>query len=123
VYIWSKTTVVCTNQKKKTSVGVISQYAAQVIALQKIIVRFQNNEFLSVKVQTVDSFQGDEKDIIILSNVRCNHDGNIGFLDSDRRANVALTRARFVNFCPFLVAKEMPLNPLTIQSPTTFLFK
>jgi hypothetical protein len=102
-----------------------TQYAAQVTTLQKRITRFQNNEFLSVsvKVQTVDSFQGDEKDIIILSNVRCNHDGNIGFLDSDRRANVALIRARFVNFCPFLVAKEMPLNPLTIQSPTTFLFK
>ena len=110
MYIWSKATAACTQNKKKTSVGVISLYAGQVIALQERIRRFQNNEFLSVKVQTVDSFQGDEKDIIILSTVRCNHGGNIGFLDSDRRANVALTRARYVNFCSFLLAKEMPLN-------------
>ncbi|KAL5648208.1 hypothetical protein ACJX0J_042563, partial [Zea mays] len=84
----------CNTQKKKTSVGVISLYAAQVTALQERISWFQNNEFVSIKVQTVDSFQGDEKDIIILSTVRCNSGGNIGFLDSDRRANVALTRAR-----------------------------
>ncbi|KAL5648067.1 hypothetical protein ACJX0J_042422, partial [Zea mays] len=84
----------CNTQKKKISVDVISLYAAQVTALQERISWFQNNEFVSIKVQTVDSFQGDEKDIIILSTVRCNSGGNIGFLDSDRRANVALTRAR-----------------------------
>ena len=105
MYIWSKTTAACTVQEKKISVGVISQYAAQVTALQERLRMFQKNKFLSLKVQTVDSFQGDEKDIIILSTVRSNSGGHIGFLDSDRRANVALTRARFVNFCPFFGCK------------------
>jgi len=94
----------------KTSVGVISLYACQVSDLQERLERFHGHEFLSLKVQTVDSFQGDEKDIIILSTVRCNPDGNIGFLDSDKRANVALTRARYVKFCSFLLPKEIPLN-------------
>lgn len=92
----SKTTAACSKQMKRTSVGVISQYAAQVTALQERIGSFENHEFLSVKVQTIDSFQGDEKDIIILSTVRCNRGGNVGFLDSDRRTNVALTRAKYV---------------------------
>ncbi|XP_039820887.1 probable helicase MAGATAMA 3 [Panicum virgatum] len=84
----------CTYKEEKISVGVVSLYAAQVNDLEERLDRFKEHEFLSVKVQTVDSCQGDEKDIIILSMVRCNHGGNIGFLDSDRRANVALTRAR-----------------------------
>ena len=71
----------------------------------------------------MDSFQGDKKDIIILSIVRCNGDGNIRIFSSNKRTNVALTRARNVNFYPFLLAKELPLDPLTVQSPTTFLFK
>jgi senataxin len=110
VYIWSNTTVVCTNNEKKTSVGRISLYSGQVLYLLERLERFRKHGFLSVKVQTVDSFQGDEKDIIIISTVRCNHDGNIGFLDSDRRANVALTRARYVNFHSCLLPKNIPLN-------------
>lgn len=99
VYLWSKTA--CAEQKKKTSVGIISQYIAQVTALQEIIGNYQKTSFLSVQINTVDSFQGDEKDIIILSTVRHNHDGNIGFLDCHKRANVALTRAKYVNLCSF----------------------
>jgi senataxin len=76
--------------------------------------------FPSTKIQTVDSFQGDKKDIIILSTVRCNGDGNMRFFDSNRRANVALTRAKYVHFSPFLLAKELPLDPLIVQSPTIF---
>jgi senataxin len=101
VFIWS-TIAACTKQNKQTSVGVLSLYAAQVTALKDRIKRISTNEFLSVEVQSVDSFQGDEKDIIILSTVRNNTVGVIGFLDCNRRANVALTRARYITFCCFL---------------------
>lgn len=50
-------------------------------ALKENIGTIQTDELLSVEVKTIDSFQGDEKEIIILSTVKCNPDGNIGFLD------------------------------------------
>ena len=71
------------------------------IALKENIGRIQMGELLSVEVKTVDSFQGAEKDIIILSTVRNNKFGKIGFLDSCGRANVALTRARYSTLFPF----------------------
>jgi senataxin len=81
-------------------------YTTQVTALKEKIGIYQKHEFIRnihfffVQINIVDSFQGDE-DIIILSTVRCNPHGNIGFLDCHKRGNVALTRAKYVNLCSF----------------------
>lgn len=84
------------------SLGVITPYQAQ----RRAIVRdcqqnLKKEEELmllekTVMINTVDSFQGQEKDVIIVSTVRSNPRGNVGFLTDDRRINVALTRARFL---------------------------
>lgn len=51
-----------------------------------------------MKVSTVDGFQGGEEDVIIISTVRYNIMGSVGFISNFRRTNVALTRARYVIF-------------------------
>ena len=66
-------------------IGIISPYADQVKIIQ---------EKTPVEVKTVDGFQGREKEIIIISTVRSNSHGNIGFLSDLRRLNVAITRAK-----------------------------
>ncbi len=65
----------------------ISPYSAQVAAARDILPQ-------RLRVSTIDSFQGQEKDTIIVSLVRSNEDGDIGFLKDYRRMNVAMTRAR-----------------------------
>jgi len=77
-------------------VGIISPYRAQVQYLKKQI---RKREFFKpyrkfISVNTVDGFQGQERDIILISMVRANDDGQIGFLNDLRRMNVAITRAR-----------------------------
>jgi len=82
--------------KKKLSIGVISPYAAQVLAIKgKLGRRYDTHDGFEVKVKSVDGFQGGEEDIIIISTVRSNSGGSIGFLFSLQRTNVALTRARY----------------------------
>lgn len=54
----------------------------------------------AIRVTTVDNFQGEENEIIILSLVRSNNGGGIGFLKLENRACVALSRARDGNACP-----------------------
>ncbi|KAK3421343.1 hypothetical protein EUGRSUZ_G01994 [Eucalyptus grandis] len=81
--------------KEDLTVGVISPYTAQVAAVQaKLGKRYENIEGFMVKVKSVDGFQGGEEDIVIISTVRSNLCGDIGFLSSTKRTNVALTRAR-----------------------------
>ncbi|CAL1385613.1 unnamed protein product [Linum trigynum] len=81
--------------KKNLSIGVISPYAAQVTVIQQKLGRdCEGIDGFSVKVKSIDGFQGGEEDIIILSTVRSNATGAIGFLRNVQRANVALTRAR-----------------------------
>ena len=77
-------------------VGIISPYRAQVQYLKKLIKKY---EFFKpyrrlVSVNTVDGFQGQERDVILISLVRSNDEGQIGFLKDLRRMNVAMTRAR-----------------------------
>ena len=77
-------------------VGIISPYSAQVQYLRQQI---KKKEFFRpyrklISVNTVDGFQGQERDIIIISLVRSNNEGQIGFLSDLRRMNVAITRAR-----------------------------
>lgn len=69
----------------ETDIGIISPYADQVKIIQ---------DRTPVEVKTVDGFQGREKEIIIISTVRSNSHGNIGFLSDLRRLNVAITRAK-----------------------------
>ncbi len=73
---------------KEEHVGIISPYEAQVELLKSVI----NNE--KVEIKTVDGFQGREKEVIIISFVRSNDKGDIGFLKDYRRLNVAITRPK-----------------------------
>ncbi|KAL7223622.1 hypothetical protein ACSBR1_025137 [Camellia fascicularis] len=83
--------------KQKVRIGCISPYKAQVFALEQKFGKTYNidaNSDFSVSVRSVDGFQGGEEDVIIISTVRCNGRGSVGFLSNRQRANVALTRAR-----------------------------
>ena len=77
-------------------VGVISPYRAQVQYLRRLIRKRESFKPCrhSISVNTVDGFQGQERDIILISLVRSNDQGQIGFLNDLRRMNVAITRAR-----------------------------
>lgn len=77
--------------------GIISPYKAQTTLLQETIFsdsRFTDSIKEKMSINTVDSFQGQERDIIYISLVRSNENGEIGFLSDIRRMNVAMTRAR-----------------------------
>ncbi|KAI3905060.1 hypothetical protein MKX01_017306 [Papaver californicum] len=77
------------------TIGIISPYAAQVAAIQeKLGHKYEKLEYFAVRVKSIDGFQGSEEDIIIISTVRSNNEGSIGFLSNLQRPNVALTRAR-----------------------------
>ena len=82
--------------EEQIDVGIISPYRAQVQYLRSLLKR---SEFFKpfrrlISVNTVDGFQGQERDIILISLVRANDEGEIGFLRDLRRMNVAITRAR-----------------------------
>lgn len=91
-------------------VGVISPYRGQVHLLQQKLSSYSITSPTGasspvrrngIAVNTVDGFQGGEKDVIVISTVRANGEGRIGFLNDARRVNVALTRARFsIQICP-----------------------
>lgn len=78
------------------SIAIVSPYKQQVQILNALA---QENEILNpyrnhIAVNTIDSFQGQERDVVYISLTRSNSDGSIGFLSDTRRMNVAMTRAR-----------------------------
>ncbi len=83
--------------RNKVSIGIISPYNAQVYEIQEEVERYTRvaDSNFSVNVRSVDGFQGGEEDIIILSTVRSNGTGDVGFLSNRQRTNVAMTRARY----------------------------
>ena len=81
--------------KQELRIGVLSPYTAQVLEIQEQLgQKYENNDRFSIKVQTVDGFQGGEEDIILISTVRTNNSGSVGLMADLKITNVALTRAR-----------------------------
>ncbi len=82
--------------EERIDFGIISPYKAQVHYLRGLI---KKSSFFKpfrklITIHTVDGFQGQERDVVFISLVRANEDGQIGFLNDLRRMNVAITRAR-----------------------------
>ena len=73
-------------------IGIITPYSVQKLKLQ--FEKFYSDRFKDLKIESVDGFQGMEKEYIIISSVRSNIYGKIGFLTSTKRLNVSLTRAK-----------------------------
>jgi len=73
---------------EQNSIGVITPYNDQVDLIKKLL------QMEDVQVSSVDGFQGREKELIILSLVRSNEEGELGFLEDLRRLNVSITRAK-----------------------------
>ena len=82
--------------EERIDFGLISPYKAQVQYLRR---KVKQDAFFKpfhslITINTVDGFQGQERDVILISLVRANEEGQIGFLNDLRRMNVAITRAR-----------------------------
>ncbi|PHT64507.1 hypothetical protein T459_31661 [Capsicum annuum] len=93
--------------KMKLSVGVISPYAAQVLAIEdRLSQKYNKHANFEVNVKTIDGFLGWEYDVVIVSTVRSNHAGSVGFLSSFHWTNVTLTRARH---CLWILGNEQTL--------------
>ncbi len=77
-------------------IAVISPYSAQVRLLREMLLRrpCARTHSARIEIDSVDGFQGREKEAVIISLVRSNREGEVGFLADARRMNVALTRAR-----------------------------
>lgn len=78
------------------SVGIISPYRKQIDELKEMLQHSRElHPFMDrITINTIDSFQGQERDMILISMTRSNNDNRIGFLSEIRRMNVAMTRAR-----------------------------
>ena len=79
-------------QYKPSQITVLTTYKAQMFYLQRLMPK--NSEFAGVNITVVDNYQGEENEIILLSLVRSNASKKVGFLKTENRVNVALSRAR-----------------------------
>ena len=90
------------NNINDKSIGIITPYDSQKNKIKKAL--FDNNiNNNNIIVDTIDGFQGMERDIIIVSLVRSNNYGRIGFVNDNRRVNVLLTRAKY---CLIVIGDE-----------------
>ncbi|KAJ3689681.1 hypothetical protein LUZ61_018845 [Rhynchospora tenuis] len=95
------------NMGGKLTVGIVSPYTAQVILIKdRIGNKYDHDAGFLVRVKSIDGFQGQEEDIIILSTVHCNNRGSVGFLHDNQRTKVAITRARH---CMWIVGSATTL--------------
>ena len=77
------------------SIGIIAPYKGQLDAIREVAPNSENIQpGMEISINSVDSFQGQERDVILISMTRSNTDSRIGFLNEIRRMNVAMTRAR-----------------------------
>ena len=81
---------------KAQQITILTTYSGQLFAFKN---KMPREEFEGVRVSTVDNYQGEENDILLLSLVRSNSQGTIGFLGIDNRVCVALSRARHALYC------------------------
>jgi predicted DNA helicase len=79
--------------ERPPSIAIISPYRQQVKKMEEVV-KQKGESYNAIKINTVDAFQGQEKDIVYISLVRSNNNGDIGFLKDYRRMNVAMTRAK-----------------------------
>ena len=77
-------------------ITILVTYTGQLLLMKNLMLR---SEFEGIRISTVDNFQGEENDIILLSLVRSNKEGNIGFLREENRVCVALSRAKHGFYC------------------------
>lgn len=82
--------------KNDCSCAILSPYNGQVRYLSNLLLNSYSQAFKTghLVVSTIDGFQGREADVVVISTVRCNEKGSLGFLADPRRMNVAITRAR-----------------------------
>lgn len=93
--IVNKLSMILPEDQFRGRIGIISPYKEQIKTLKDVFRKeYGHSIFSEIDFNTVDGFQGQEKEIIIMSCVRANEHGDVGFLSDIRRMNVALTRAR-----------------------------
>ena len=104
---WGARNLIST-QVRAADVGVVTPYAAQARLVREKV-------DAAVEVASVDAFQGREKEVVVVSTVRANAGGDVGFLSDWRRGNVALTRARralvVVGHAPTLLREPLAWGP------------
>lgn len=82
------------NENFTDKIVILSPYKQQVNLLKRLLSENKTLKGIAVEVSTIDGIQGREKSIVFLSTVRSGHGRGIGFVDDDRRINVAITRAK-----------------------------